>query len=94
MKKLITLVAVLAATGAQAEQDICSAYGSLSAEAMRVRHAGVPLSQALSASEDEFVRAVLREAYSRPRMSTDRGIERSVQDFRNDVELACYEAIQ
>lgn len=40
--------------------------------------------------EYSVVTQMIAAAYGQPRFSTDRNQARSVQDFRNDIESACF----
>ena len=77
---------------AQAQDKVsCELVGDLAQVIMENRQAGAILSRQMKIADgNAFVEALVREAYSRPRYSTQRHQDRVVTEFRNDAELICY----
>jgi hypothetical protein len=79
-------------------QDICGALGGLAETVMTIRQNGASMSSAMSVqaqiAEEGIVRdlvgAMIRDAYAQPRWNSDMTRRRAVEDFRNAVELSCY----
>ncbi|NLS13019.1 hypothetical protein HGP28_08975 [Vibrio sp. SM6] len=102
MKKMI-LVGVLSALSSASnaaevtQADVCRELGDLSVKIMTARQNGIPLSTMLEALNDDtavanHMKQVIIEAYKQPRYSTDEMRARTIEDFRNDVELECFQA--
>jgi hypothetical protein len=72
--------------------DACATVGDLAESVMRNRQQGISMSRMMEIAKDsDLVRAIVIAAYDQPRMSVDRNIQRSIDDFRNEVMLQCYQ---
>ena len=94
MKIILAAVVALAPLAAHAEDDKCTQLGGLAATIMTKRQEGVPMSSLMTVDIDPELRsmatAMIIGAYGMPRMSSEAGKLRSVQDYRNAFELDCY----
>lgn len=97
-KTLIAFVLGLTLAGPVAA---CEGFGRLAEELMVARQMGVPMSRVMEVAEaawgDEDVnllRQMVVLAYEVPRYATDEYQRRAIEDYRNEVELACYQAFQ
>lgn len=92
--KRIVLIAALALSAPLAHADepaSCADFGEMAQALMDARQAGVAMSDAMNAfASHKALQNIVRMAYDKPRMSTEAMRERSVQDFRNEVEAECY----
>jgi hypothetical protein len=99
MKKLLMTLALGAVLAGPAAA--CEGFGQLAEELMIARQMGVPMSRVMEVAEagwgDEDVdllRQMVVMAYEVPRYATDEYQRRAVADYRNEVELACYQALR
>lgn len=89
------ILAALIAVPAHA-QDTCAAWGSLAETTMKARQDGVSLSDLMGAADradpeiGAIIRAMVLTAFEKPRFTTPTVQQRTIADFRNDVELGCY----
>ena len=81
------------------ETEGCEVFANLASSVMRARQAGVTLSDALAVSRKtdnvtvaELNTKLVLMAYDRPRYSTEGFKQREVDDFRNEVHMACIRA--
>ncbi|MEM9967584.1 MAG: hypothetical protein AAF755_05730 [Pseudomonadota bacterium] len=77
------------------EAGICEQAGNIAEVIMMARQEGVPLSQVVKIAKESFneEKAVVDMAvlaYEQPRYSSAAVKQQTIQDFRNNVELACY----
>lgn len=77
----------------------CESFGQLAEELMTARQLGLPMSRVLDVAgaawgdEDTgLLYALVEGAYAEPRYTVPENQRRAVQDYRNEVELACYQA--
>ncbi|MBD9372782.1 hypothetical protein IB238_09135 [Rhizobium sp. ARZ01] len=92
------ILATFLATSASAQgiYDDCPGAGKIARRMMEVRQLGVSLTDAMKVAEGadisvrEFVVDLVKAAYSEPAYSTGEMQERSVEEFANGIELACY----
>ena len=81
--------------GKAKDDGICTSLSTTSAEIMKARQNGVPMSKLMEIFKKDDV-AILRrltiEAYESPRYSTEGMQEKSIQDFENKAFLDCYKA--
>ena len=90
-------VALAIAPGLAAAKDTknCDLAGKLAETIMKQRQNGRDMAEMMTMAE-EFAplqglwRALVIEAYGKPRFSTHEYQERAAQDFKNTVYLACY----
>ena len=74
---------------------ICPSLGRAAYAVMDARQAGVPVSKAMElAGDNDFWKAVVLQAYAVPRFSVDENKKQASDDFRNAIELGCYQAFQ
>jgi hypothetical protein len=94
---MLTVPAMAAAKKPTPEQ-LCKLTGSWAQVVMRGRQLGMPISQNLNFANAPGAprnsKAVVMSAYEVPRYSTQEMQQTAVEDFRNDVELACYKRAQ
>ena len=97
MKKLfIGILIVLMASAPAIAADICGNLSSLAATVMRGGQAGVSMKIQMDVfNQDKFSltkglgRALIIEAYERPRYSTKKYQQREIENFRDKVYLRC-----
>lgn len=99
MLKQTAFALVLLATPLTAETaDPCHAIGELASTIMTHRQNGLPASVMIRAVSEhdgnELATAMILQAYGQPRMSHPDNQRRSIQDFRNGMEVACYDALR
>jgi hypothetical protein len=99
MKNLLTTIAVCAfmmplPLPAQAQaSEICPTIGSLAESIMTARQRGVPISQAYGlANGNELAMGMIQQAWEKTRWHSDGAQLREVQDFKEQWEVACYQA--
>jgi hypothetical protein len=73
--------------------DICPKLGEFAHVVMSNRQGGVPLSAALGTTDEDLLKSIILQAYTEPRWSTDASRLRAAQDFRNEVEVMCYQTL-
>ncbi len=96
--KLTTIItaAALALSPIAATAGVgCDTLGDVAAAIMKQRQAGTALSKMMDAasaagSMEALIAGLTMIAYDQPRMASDAGKQRSIDDFRNAVELECY----
>lgn len=95
MFKSIAVIAALATTPATAGdvKQTCKQYGGLSEQVMIARQNGVPLSTLMDVVTNEMFEPLLIHAYQLPRYSTQSMQRRSIEDFRNAAETACFNGL-
>ena len=98
MKAIIAaLFIALSPMAAQAQQATCADWGSLAETIMEQRQKGAAMSGLMSLVDGmdgaDMVRAIIRDAYNRPRYMTREMQLMEIQDFRNAVEAVCYQAL-
>ena len=94
MLKPLTLALTLlsAPLMAQETEDPCMVLGELAEQIMTARQNGAPLSDLMViAGDDDLVTVLVLEAYSSQRYFSDRVRTEVIEDFRNVVELVCYQ---
>lgn len=98
MLRIATILAVLLAGSAAAQDEadageFCDSLHSLSTSLMRARQNGVSMATMMQSirgrASEEFLRALVIEAYEVPRYSSDEYRGRAVEDFANDQYLTC-----
>ncbi len=98
MKAMIAAIFfALSPITAQAQGATCADLGSLAETIMTQRQNGVPMSRLMSIVEDnggsDMARAMIRDAYNRPRYMTREMQVVEIQDFRNAIEAVCYQSL-
>ena len=105
MRKLLIIAAAVfsISNNAAAEEpagestplSICTASSSLARTIMKVRQNGMDLSTALEAvSDNEFAKAIVIDAYKKPRYSSEKYQKRAITEFGNENMIACLEAME
>jgi hypothetical protein len=84
---------------AQDGEDKCAAYGELAQTIMELRQSGTVMSTLIAAMKSDpnnpaadMAILLIKEAYGRPQFSTEKNKTLATTEFRNDTELACYNA--
>ncbi|AUR95628.1 hypothetical protein NVP1210O_06 [Vibrio phage 1.210.O._10N.222.52.C2] len=93
MNKLLILIAALS-TPAMAEPVSCDAIGQVAESIMMARQAEQPISKVMALVDGHGMSAVkplVIEAYKRSSYSTESYQKKAIAEFRNDIELICYE---
>ena len=73
--------------------EICPTIGRLAESIMTARQRGVPISQAYGlANGNELAIGMIQQAWEKTRWHSDRAQLREVQDFKEQWEIACYQA--
>jgi hypothetical protein len=52
------------------------------------------INKSIQTIERFFNEEITKEAYKRPRMNAASNRQREAEDFRNDMEIRCYEAVE
>lgn len=96
MKHLLLMASLALASPATAQQVvICSAFGDLAENVMKIRQKGAPPAFVLDAllgddvAINRIVTLMMATAYSKPRYTTERFQARAVADFRSEIETNC-----
>jgi hypothetical protein len=91
----MTTVIILSATTTYAQDSDthpCIAYGETAAMVMEARQAGVPIGAIMEIDpSNSLFQAMIRDAYSTPRFSTDDYIQEAIQEFSTASTLFCFE---
>jgi hypothetical protein len=101
MKKLLLSVAICLVISPAAaslfNREDCPSTGQLAGSFMEVRQKGWSVTRTLSFVSTEYVpevkeyfENVVLRAYRQPRWNTEEMINKSIENFRNEVELECY----
>jgi hypothetical protein len=73
-------------------QKFCTGLGSWAETMMKARQSGVSLSEVLTITgNDSARRQDVMSAYEYPRYASSEMQRRASQDFRNDIELKCFQ---
>lgn len=93
MLKPIILALTLLATplAAETEAHHCEQMGVIAAKIMESRQVGVPMSNMMKiVSDNDLLKTLTITAYQSPRFRTDAYRQKAITDFRNEVEVLCY----
>lgn len=100
--KAVVLIAAMLGSPAYAQSavsvELCSAVGNLAENIMTARQARIPLADILLVVDvtdpdiRELARAIVFTAYKQPVMSFNNTKAQTIDNFRNTVEISCYEA--
>nr|WP_234821768.1 hypothetical protein [Brucella canis] len=100
MRHIILAAALLSATAVHAADNdespdaICGAWGRLAGKIMEMRQLEIPMSEALALSgngaEGTVARQLVMKAYDLPAYDTPSNQQRSIDSFRNQIELQCF----
>jgi hypothetical protein len=74
----------------KADDHVCKVLGMVAGSIMENRQLGIPLSDMLDVTPMPLLRQIVLLAYEKPRYYSDEVVREEIQDFRNDVEVACY----
>ena len=93
---IASVTAAIAQDDAAAKQRLCTNLGGLADAIMEYRQEGLPISAAMAALDadnpvDQAARGLILIAYDTPRFSGEEFQMRARANFRNEVELACYQ---
>ncbi len=93
MKKIIVLIAILSAPVMAGELASCDQLGGTAERIMKHRQDNGSMSQimALVNQHAPSLSGLVLAAYKEPLFSTYAYKQTAIAEFRNDVELACYE---
>lgn len=84
---------VAVAEDRQLAQDLCREMSALAETTMGARQEGVRMADLMDRTRDgevgDYSRALITEAYRRPRFQSDEHQQRSIVDFANEVYHAC-----
>lgn len=93
MKKILLIALALLAGTSQADDDksdtFCTAINSLAKSIMTARQQGVSLAQAIEVAEGSAIKAIVLDAYERPRYRTEDNQQRQVVEFQDEWYMAC-----
>jgi hypothetical protein len=99
MKNLFSTIALCAlitpavATAEISASETCPTLGGLAEAIMDARQNGVPLSKSYElAAGYELATAMVTDAYNTTRWHSEHAQVREIEDFRNSVEMAFYNA--
>jgi hypothetical protein len=99
MKNLLSTIALCAfmtpavATAEVTASEMCPTLGGLAEAIMQARQNGVPMSKSYElAAGHELAMAMVGDAYNTTRWHSEHAQVREIEDFRNSVEMACYNA--
>lgn len=100
MIKLLTTTAIaltfalpLSAEINTEERELCTQIGIWAHHIMEARQLGVSMSHVMSFfdEKDDYLQAIVRDAYNQPRMSHPADQRLKIEEFRNSAEFFCYE---
>lgn len=95
MKKCLAVASLLLCQHALATSDLCKQIDGAAETVMKARQQGVPIAEIYKSTEkaDSYVQGLFRmtakEAYSKPRFSSEEYQQKAVDDFRNEMFMAC-----
>lgn len=74
------------------KKELCALDGSYARVVMMLRQMGEPLSKQIDTapSFQKNAESIILAAYEYPRYSSGEYRERAIEDFGNEIELACY----
>lgn len=92
LKQTILALTLLATPlAAETEVDRCKLIGGIAAQIMESRQLGIPLSDTMNIVNDiDILKTMTITAYQSPRFSSDSYRQEAIKDFRNEVEVMCY----
>ena len=94
MFKSICIIAALSAAPvaaqAQTVSETCEKVGELAGLIMTARQNGAAISKVMAAMDADSFEKLVINAYEQPRYSGQEYKKRAVEDFRNEVETACF----
>ena len=101
IRTTLLILALASPAAAQTAESllICPTTGKLAQTVMKNRQNGVPMSTHVAniLPKEEAARAIvmgiITAAYEVPRFSTPANQRRAVEDFRNEMEVACFRAL-
>lgn len=98
---IFVLAALAPSTTVAHEAPLCPTVGLLAATIMEARQANTPMSELLGILTVQtpdpnaiaIAEAIIMEAYRRPGFGSPANQQRSIDEFRVDMEFACYSAL-
>ena len=92
MNKLLILIAALSAP-VMAEQASCEQLGGTAELIMKHRQANKPMNQIMTIVKQHApaLSVLVIQAYKEPLYSSESYKQKAIAEFRNDIELICYE---
>ena len=103
MKKAILILILLATPATLAAEETihetCTAVSQLAEQTMRNRQNGVPIVKMMETSQEEtpvgkLARAIILDAYKRPKFRTKSYQVEAATSFSNDIYLECIEELK
>ena len=95
MKKLLLITALLSAP-TYAEDDFCTQMYNMGKVVMDARQKGVPMPDMIKTLPDdisEFLKPIVISAYEHPQYSTPQIKQKTINDFADDLYLACVKEV-
>lgn len=97
---IFVLAALAPSPTVSQEAPLCPTVGLLAATIMEARQANTPMSELLDILTVQttdpnaitIIEAIIMDAYSRPGFGSPANQQRSIDEFRVDMEFACYSA--
>ena len=94
--KSLTAAAVLLmaapASAQEGEKASCTVIGDFAEKVMEKRQEGIAMSRIMKIAEDsDLLSAIVVAAYDQQRWQTKKIQRQTIQDFRNEIELICYQ---
>ena len=93
----LSVTTMLVTTPVHANMELCKVLGESAETTMKARQVGVAMSAALSSIPSELtgegrrlLENIVVEAYKIPRFSSAEMQFKTIQDYRNRIELACF----
>ena len=96
MTRIITALVVALAVSGQAQAQIkldCPIVGKSAENIMEARQLGMAMSELIERAHEQSLtkyKATIMAAYERPRFDGEEYQQKAIDDFRNEMELACY----
>ncbi len=100
MKKYILatiLLCTAATSNADTREAICPEIANLAMTIMSARQTGVPIETLMQAADqdveqmyEDLAKAMIMDAYSAPRYSSEEFQQQAITEFGNAVSVACY----
>lgn len=100
MKKYILttiLLCAAATSNAATREEVCPEIANLAMTIMTARQLGIPMENLMQAADqdveqvyEDLAKAMIMEAYSAPRYSSEEFQQQAITEFGNAVSVACY----
>jgi len=89
MKRVLLLIAALAAPLAMADIEKCTAASQLAEGIMRLRQANVSASELIAASDLKLTHLLVLRAYDEPLWNSQEAKDRAIGEFRDELFISC-----